>query len=323
MLVAIAMLLGVESVQAQRYKFKEYRQEHGLANLAVTSLIEDGDGYLWVGTQNGLFRHDGVAFVRFGTHEGLPGSFILALNRGPDGTLWVNTHLGIARYRDGHFVTEYRYFQSADSSGLGIAVNAQGDLFAASPSGIMVGRRSGAKTTYQFRLAYLPPAQRVKSIFQIALDELGRAWFGCGDGLCILDADGKLEIRGREAGIPAARWDGIHLDQNQTWWLRSGDRLLTSTDGGSQFENVPSAPPAQDLPHIFAGKQGRLYFPASNGLWTLDASRRNWNRISASNGVNGELITAVLGDREDNVWIGFLGDGLARWLGHGNALLDR
>ena len=44
---------------AQRYNFKFYGEEEGLQNLAVQVVLQDRAGFLWAGTQNGLFRYDG------------------------------------------------------------------------------------------------------------------------------------------------------------------------------------------------------------------------------------------------------------------------
>src|SRR5690242_8399765 len=81
---------------AQRFSFKYYGQEQGLSNLATECLFQDRAGYLWVGTQNGLFRYDGADFTRFGEAEGLPSSSIEGIAETPDGTLWVATQAGLA-----------------------------------------------------------------------------------------------------------------------------------------------------------------------------------------------------------------------------------
>ena len=90
-------------VWAQRYSFKSYGQRDGLQNLAVHCLLQDRVGFLWVGTQNGLFRYDGFRFRGFHKADGLPSSRIESLYETPDGTLWVGTRSGPARRRGDHF----------------------------------------------------------------------------------------------------------------------------------------------------------------------------------------------------------------------------
>src|SRR3954470_11951846 len=87
--------LAPPSAIAQRYNFKFYGEEEGLQNLAVQVVHQDRAGFLWVGTQNGLFRYDGSRFVGLGKSEGLPGSRIESLHESVDGTLWVGTPTGV------------------------------------------------------------------------------------------------------------------------------------------------------------------------------------------------------------------------------------
>src|SRR5271166_3696449 len=103
------VLLGASALYAQRFNFKFYGEEEGLQNLAVQVVVQDRAGFLWVGTQNGLFRYDGGRFTAFGKADGLPASRIDSVHEAVDGTLWVGTRLGLAmkpgsaRGQGGHF----------------------------------------------------------------------------------------------------------------------------------------------------------------------------------------------------------------------------
>jgi ligand-binding sensor domain-containing protein len=81
------IVAGSLSCAAQRYSFREYTQ--GLGNLNIASLAQDRTGFLWVGTQNGLYRYDGGQFQAFSEAQGIPERVIQSLYAGPDGTLWV------------------------------------------------------------------------------------------------------------------------------------------------------------------------------------------------------------------------------------------
>src|SRR5579862_8221126 len=96
-LAGIALLVGSFGCFAQRYSFKFYGEEEGLQNLAVQVVLQDRAGFLWAGTQNGLYRYDGNRFVRFGIAEGLAGARIESLHESIDATLWVGTRTGLAR----------------------------------------------------------------------------------------------------------------------------------------------------------------------------------------------------------------------------------
>src|SRR5581483_5003952 len=103
--LALILLIASGDLSAQRYNFKFYGEEEGLQNLAIQVVMQDRAGFLWVGTQNGLYRYDGNRFTAFGKNEGLPGARIEALHESIDGTLWAGTRTGLARLRGDHFET--------------------------------------------------------------------------------------------------------------------------------------------------------------------------------------------------------------------------
>lgn len=301
----------------QQYRFREYRQLDGLENLATTALYQDRRDYLWVGTQNGLYRYDGTRFVRYGEKEGLAGAFIMAIGESPDGTLWVSASHGLARWEADHFETDLGYLEAAELPGMGLAIAKDGTLFAAKPGGLVVGRLSGAKKTYVFHDALLPREARTKTIFQVAVDGNSKAWFGCGTGLCRTDASWQVEVFQNELGIPEDRWDGIAIDAEGTMWLRSPTRLLRRKAGETRFELIAGVGRAHDQALLFSLKNGELFVPQEGGLGILRPGTAKWQEVENSNGLPGEQVTSALLDHEGNVWVGFIGDGIARWLGYG------
>ena len=56
--------------------FRTYGTEAGMGNLAAMRLAQDAAGFLWVATQDGVYRYDGNRFARFGLGEGLPSSYV-------------------------------------------------------------------------------------------------------------------------------------------------------------------------------------------------------------------------------------------------------
>lgn len=104
--VAVA-LSGGSSPEVPRlavsYRFKDYGIDQGLTNLAVLNLTQDPAGYVWAGTEDGLFRYDGRRFTRFQGKEGLPSPSILGIRAAKDGWIWAVTEGGLARGRNGQF----------------------------------------------------------------------------------------------------------------------------------------------------------------------------------------------------------------------------
>ena len=78
-LSAIAIVLAACSY-GQRFSFRFYGAREGLRNLAVQVLLQDHAGFIWAGTQNGLFQYDGDSFREVGVGNGLPANYIDSLH---------------------------------------------------------------------------------------------------------------------------------------------------------------------------------------------------------------------------------------------------
>jgi signal transduction histidine kinase/ligand-binding sensor domain-containing protein len=87
------------------YGRQSWVMENGLPQNSVHALAQTRDGFLWLGTEAGLVRFDGIGFTVFDHAPALPSGDIRSLLETPDGTLWVGTAEGLARRKDGAFHT--------------------------------------------------------------------------------------------------------------------------------------------------------------------------------------------------------------------------
>ena len=96
-LVAGWMLFVPDEAAAQQFEFHHYQQTEGLGNLSVTCLLQDRDGFIWVCTENGLYRYDGVYFERLGNPQGIGSTTIHTAIEDSAGRLWVGTSQDLYR----------------------------------------------------------------------------------------------------------------------------------------------------------------------------------------------------------------------------------
>ncbi|MFT5581013.1 MAG: ligand-binding sensor domain-containing protein/signal transduction histidine kinase [Psychromonas sp.] len=94
-ILIVLFLALVNSVFAQQYSFLEYSTSEGLPQSQVTSMLQDKDGYLWVGTLGGLSRFNGADFQNFTVSDGLVNNKITILTEVKN-QLWVGHHGGIS-----------------------------------------------------------------------------------------------------------------------------------------------------------------------------------------------------------------------------------
>jgi ligand-binding sensor domain-containing protein len=102
------------ALDISQYAHTSWKIRDGFTNGEIKSIAQTPDGYLWLGTEFGLLRFDGVRNVpwRPPPDQHLPDNFIFSLLAGRDGTLWIGTAKGLARWKDGK-LTQYPESEAA------------------------------------------------------------------------------------------------------------------------------------------------------------------------------------------------------------------
>jgi signal transduction histidine kinase/ActR/RegA family two-component response regulator/streptogramin lyase len=299
-------------VWAQRYNFKFYGEEEGLQNLAVQAVLQDRSGFLWVGTQNGLYRYDGNRFSSFGKSDGLPGTRIESLHEATDGTLWVATDTGLARRVKDRFEVVSLGVARGVFGRQGVTSDRAGKLYFATERGLVVGTPS--PSGFRFQLQTSREDSVNAEAVSVFADASSTVWFGCGQSLCRMEQDGPRDISAAE-GLPPGRWDAILGDLDGNLWVRSAYALYVRPAGAKRFQPRPiPADSRNTYPTLAMDPAGHLLVPTYKGLARQRA--RGWEIVGAEQGLTTNDISAVMQDREGSIWLGLLGSGLARWEGY-------
>ncbi len=311
MSLRIAWCIGCLSVlaQAQEFRFRYYGKEDGLTNLSVQCILQDSSGFLWAGTDNGLFRYDGKRFTRFGNSEGLSGATIASLAQTKDGTLWVGTRLELARWDGERFQIVHK--GNFDT----VAVDHQGRLIAVGKEGLTAARNTA--TGWEFL------TRRDLAADAISVSAVGDLWLAGSEGVSrVLTKDiarifdpGRVprETWGSGQGLSGERWFDVRADSAGRVWLRGVDKIFTLEPGADRFTvRLNSPATTQQNRQMLLDREGRLWLPGSDGvtLWT----GKETLPIREENGLLGGVDT-VFEDREGSIWLGLSGTGLARWVG--------
>ena len=336
----LAVLLATISLPiqlaGQRYNFKFYGEEEGLENLVVQVVLQDRAGFLWVGTQNGLFRYDGSRFRAFGRADGLPAGRIDSLHEAVDGTLWVGTHIGLALRVGDRFEQVPLGVAQGVSAGVAgreaIASDSAGRVYVATEKGLLVGTKSAKGWAF----TPAPGRPQGEAVSAVYADSGGRVWYGCGSGsLCRLERGRSLTSDAE--GLPADRWEAILEDLEGNIWVRSEHQLAERLPATGRFQLRTSGPAGSGaglagvgltgvgqggalppstntIPALALDPDGNLLVPTNLGLARQKGT--GWEIVGAEQGLTTNDISAVQQDREGSIWIGLLGSGLARWLGY-------
>lgn len=305
------LILAGGALPAQEYSFRSFGAPEGLTNLAIRSIYQDRVGFIWVSTENALYRYDGDRFEPFGALEGIPPNFEASLGEAPDGSLLAGGDFGLYHFSGNRFEKLAGPFKSLSRSH-GIQSDGKGHTYLGTDAGIV--ELESSPTTHDFAMRIYPRPGGTSGPQANGLFIDGDAlWYGCGLEICRMDGHGT-RVFSRNSGMPAARVLSISKDMTGNLWVTAeGAGVFVRPAGKAKFERprLP-VPPASIRGVPVLDSDGRILLPSPQGLLIRD--KNGWQKIDRSFGLRGSVNT-VYEDRQQNLWIGMGGRGLVLWRG--------
>jgi len=274
---------------------RAFRVEEGLPDSAVTAIAQTSDGYVWLGTRNGLVRLDGLRVQGFsnGNSPALGSSWITALAPGPDGRLWIGLADGsLARFKDGGIEPIFGT-PPAEMGRIHCLVATPGD-------GVLLGTDQGLLSWSANQGLTIPSAGRdTGAVWDLAAGPGGVVWAGCARGLWKYQNGALTVAEPRGAAIHS-----VALASDDVIWLAGNEVGLLEKKGS---DGTPR--------RVWSVSQVRAFQLRRSGeLWLVTEKGRLERILSdgRSAGVletGAEQIHAIFEDREGNLWIGTEGQG--------------
>jgi diguanylate cyclase (GGDEF)-like protein len=311
------------SARAEQAQLRGYGQADGLDNLVVTSLAQDTEGYLWAGTDNGLYRFDGQRFHRAASEELTQ---IFTVLPDPRGGLWVASGNGLFHWQ----ADRAQRVDSPDKQPLivnnngNLAVDRAGTMWVLGDSQLYEVRPAGASWQVRGVLDKPEPGAGPARLFSLAAGQDGTVWVGCEYAVCRLEGQRLTPFATGEGALAHQIWSRLLPARDGSLWLRSAKRVARLAPGSrvladmalpasAEGDHGPSHPLAEDA-------QGRILAAGNGALARLDPRRPGepWQLFDKSHGMppGGRFIT-LFPDREGGVWLSRGGSGLWQWLGYG------
>jgi len=339
LLAALVLLPAALEAQSRTIRFDRVGSEKGLSQATVTSIIQDADGFIWLGTQDGLNRYDGYEMRVYKHDPDRPSSlahdWIMALARDPSGDLWIATEGGgLDRWvRQDDVFRHYRADpddpHSLPSNRLRTVIrDRSGAIWAGtSESGLA---RLDPLTGHVTRFRHDPADDaslsddRIRAVYE---DRVGNLWVGTLGGLNLfVPASGTFVRYLHQPGNPNSLGDDrvrtLTEDHTGRLWigtLRGLSRFDRSRGEFKHFLNRPGDPTSLSenrVRSLLEDHEQRLWVGTDSGLNLFhpesDAFSRYLHVAGDANSLASDSVVSLYEDRGGVLWVGTV-DGAHKW----------
>jgi signal transduction histidine kinase/ligand-binding sensor domain-containing protein len=331
------------ALDVSQYAHAAWKIRDGFSKGTIVAIAQTQDGYLWLGTEFGLFRFDGVQQVQWQPPAGqqLQSNYIRTLLAARDGRLWIGTNQGLASWKDGKLT---RHPEPAGQSIWTLLEDREGTVWAgghhATPAAKLCAMRGSRVQCYGEDDSF---GQHIDSLYE---DRRGNLWVGAVKGLwrwkpgppklypmperaqALIDGDnGALGIvmysgirqfaEGRLDAYPLPSTglrfsaNSILRDRDGGLWIGTSDRGLVHVHQGRTdvFERSDGLT-SDYIESLFEDREGNIWVATLDGL---DRFRElAVPTISLKQGLSNATVKSVLAARDGSVWLG-TNEGLNRW----------
>jgi signal transduction histidine kinase/ligand-binding sensor domain-containing protein/CheY-like chemotaxis protein len=287
------------NVRVTQHHTLSFQIEQGLPQNSIQAILQGRDGYLWLGTQAGLVRFDGVRFEIFdrSTVPEFTRENVRALAEDRDGTIWIGTDDGLLVYRGGAFGRFGQRLGLPSQLVLSLLLAHDGTLWVGTEAGVCRLRNGKPELPL-----LLPGTEDVKAL-RITETPGGTIWLSTRVGLMRAAGDRAERVAGRD--LAETVYD-VREDRRGTTWVATS-RGLGKLDAG-RFVRVP-LDLNDSVRAVFEDREGSLWLGLERrGIARLIGGRLEVN--GTAEGLPGNFVTDFLEDRQGNLWLAGFDSGL-------------
>lgn len=308
---------------AETVTFRRISSADGLPHNTVHAVLQDHQGFLWIGTADGLARYDGYEFEVYrsvpGDTSSLTHNTVRSLYEDDGGILWIGTERGVDRLdRQSGRINSYRRLMRDRSAVWDFARDSAGRLWIGSPSEL-VALDQRHRPTHRISA---PSRDSVLVAFgNLDVDPKGTVWVGHwkapADGTVFrirVGTEANLgEVQLQSAPLEAVVSDPrlapasfVHVGPSGVIWLGSDQGVFRLDPATDAIERVPALPPSNVL---FEDSSGRLWAAGPSGLFLHNTATGRSTRLTLDRTGTNALrrnVRVIYEDRSGIIWIGTL-----------------
>ncbi|MDP4202001.1 MAG: two-component regulator propeller domain-containing protein [Bacteroidota bacterium] len=347
LLLLMFALANITSLHAEIFSFRHYKVENGLSFNTVRSILQDRQGFMWFGTEDGLNRFDGLNFKEFRdirVGKNLFGSnYMCTLHEDARGVIWVGTDVGILCYDR---VTE-SFFRFRQATSQGVVINSTVNNIAEDTNGTVwistygqgiFGYNIRTGKLEQFRFLSDNTGKRVCDMINyVYADRENRIWIAPkspNNPLLLLNRQSKkiaaVPLKIATSSVRPFTIYNIFEDSKRNLWLGTWDQglcKLNRSNYNTDFYLLPQKPGGILHVHeINEYRPGELLIGSDDGLSYFNtqslAHQLYVPKETEPSSLSDKFVYPIYKDREGGIWIGTYYGGV-NYLSPNSGLFER
>jgi PAS domain S-box-containing protein len=339
-LVLLTVLLTYGNIFSQNYsgRISNITVKDGLSHNNVYALTQDSQGFMWIGTQNGLDKYDGYNFLSY-YHDPSDSTTLISANFGKLFTdskkrIWIGTYTGgVSCYipeqnKIYHFINNPKNPKSLSSDLIRhIREDKEGNIWISTNNGLNKFIEKDRTFIRYFNKSDNENSLSSNNITEFCFDDDGSIWVGTNNGLNKFDPKtGKCKRyfsdNNNSNSISSNFIQSLFIDNEGKLWIGTRETGLNLMDGFTgnitRFENNPQNPKSvgdNRIQTIFQDSYGTIWIGTySNGLSIYDPFTKTFSHIvhnhEQNKGLNNNTVEVIFEDNAGNLWIGTRGGGI-------------
>ncbi len=309
--------------------FRHLNIDNGLSHDLVSSIYQDHEGYMWIGTQDGLNKYDGYKNRIYRNNPldstSIPSNTVNCIYEDNNRDLWIGLlNYGLVKYN-----RKFDRFERYPSEKTGIHSrqvlcmyeDPEGNFWIGTQNGLFNMNRENdrAEMIPYDEDSLMPDAASSAAVFDVLMDQDGNLWIGTYNGLNLYDPDNKnfrhYFPEGEQADFSRENWiKNIFVGWNEQLWICTHrgfmifDREKEKFYDGFKLLNIPSPPEEIRLNKILLDEKNNIWFCGWQRNFYYSTENKQLSQLSHdefdAGSLSGNSVTECFLDNIGGVWLG-------------------